>query len=169
VSTIPIPFDLLEELTKHLVTKDGSIEASMLAGRLIAAKVAVDPTVAQIAEQPEGQRAWDVTGWSAESVAGLVLEQRKGVEPAKLHIKIRDDLGEEVEGIGDGDSCYDGETPFVALVIGYDPPPRVVEFKRVVPQLGLNEKEDPNFNHDVLDLPDPEQIWGTPDPNTEQS
>lgn len=170
MKTIPIPAELLEDLTKHLVVQDGSIEASMLAGRLIAARVAVDPTVAQIAQQPEGQRVWDVTGWDVGEVNEIVFQNRKGVEPAKLHIKVRDDRDEEVDGLSDDDSLYDGETPYIALVIGYDPPVSL-EMKPVLDRRHLTPEgaQDPNFRDDLLDVPDPETIWGTPDPNTEQS
>jgi hypothetical protein len=161
--TIPIPFDLLEDLTRYLVVQDGNIDASLLAGRLIAAKVAVDPTIAQIAEQPEGQRAWDVTGWDVGEVNEIVFQNRKGVEPAKLHIRIRDEHATEISGYDDGESCMDGETPYVALVIGYDPPPRVVEPPKLKPKNGVVPYDDGITVRELLDLPN------IPDPNTEQS
>lgn len=151
--------DLLEELTRHLVVKDGSLEGSILAGRLIAAKTLVDPTIQDIAQQPEGQRFFDVTDKSLWEVLQITAGARKGVEPVMLALRYREEDDDDHLGF----APY--EEPYVALVIGYAPPPRpLVPVAPPIPR--THPEADGTTDPDLLDLPEPTDRRRTAWPTT---
>ncbi len=138
-----IDLELLDEVVAALV-REGTSDATLLAGRLIAAKVQGD-IIPQVAGRGE-QRIYDVTERDFGEVAELVFQQRKHGEPAILDLRWKaseDTLGDDVE--------------YVALVIGHEPPPPPIPAP-------LQHKLDhgyfpaaagtPDFNDKLTDLPE---------------